>query len=187
MFAKKSFRYRCHECGDYHAGSPSFSFKYPTYYFGVPESERENRVQVSEDSCKIIPGTTNLYEASIYCIRVILEVAIKGAAEPFTWGVWVTQSKENFEKYIDTSDQDQSAEQSFGWLAVNMPFYNNTQMSEPLTHLECEVFWGTKGARPKISLWENEHQLSVDQHNGISWKRAIKIANQANSEFLRST
>ena len=184
MFGKKIFKYKCHECGEYHEGSPSFSFRYPTYLFDVPEIERVERVQVSDDLCKIISEGG---EDRIYCIRVILEIPIKGATDPFTWGVWVTQSEENFEKYVETFDTDQSTEQSFGWLPVNMPFYNNTQMGEQLTHLECDVFWGAKGKRPNAKLWKNTHQLSVDQLAGISWRQATKIANQTNSEFLRST
>ena len=186
LFGRKSFNYKCQECGEYHEGSPSFSFRYPTYFYDVPEIERSDRVQISDDLCKIIPNTGNTGEASIYCIRVIPEIPIKGAADPFTWGVWVTQSEENFEKYIETFETDQSAEQSFGWLPVDMPFYNKTQIGEPIAHLECEVFWGAKGKRPNVSLWENPHQLSVDQLAGISWRQATKIANQANSDFLRS-
>ena len=71
---------------------------------------------------------------------------IKGASEPFTWGVWITQSEENFEKNIETFETDQSDEQSFGWLPVNLPFYGNAQIDEQLTHHECEVYlyWGSK-------------------------------------------
>lgn len=187
LLRKKSFKYKCNECGKYHEGSPSFSLKYPPYFFDVPEAERSDRVQFSDDLCKIVPSKNDTSEDAIYCIRVILEIPIKGVSEPFTWGVWITQSEENFEKYIETFETDQSDEQSFGWLPVNLPFYNNAQIDEPLTHLECEVYWGSKGQRPKVSLWENTHQLAVDHLRGISWKQATKIANQANSEFLSST
>ncbi len=116
----------------------------------------------------------------IFCIRTILETPIIGVKDPFTWGVWVTQSKENFDKYVPTGGQDQSSFGSFGWLEVNMPFYNLSDAGAPLTHLECDVLWGTKGQRPKAVLWENTHPLAIDQREGISWKKAIKIANIAN-------
>ncbi|MBM1633897.1 DUF2199 domain-containing protein [Sulfitobacter mediterraneus] len=180
LLRKRSFKYKCNECGKHHEGSPSFSVKYPPYYFDVPETERSNRIQYCDDLCKIVPSDNDTSEDPIYCIRVILEIPIIGASEPFTWGVWITQSEENFEKYTETFETDQSDEQSFGWLPVNLPFYNNTQIGEPLTHLEGEVYWGSKGQRPKVILWKNAHQLAVDQRKGISWKQATKIANQAN-------
>ncbi|MEP3844543.1 MAG: DUF2199 domain-containing protein [Paracoccaceae bacterium] len=186
LFGKKSFKYKCNECGQYHEGSPSFSFKYPPYFFDVPENERDSRVQVSDDLCKIIPSGQDPEGSPIFCIRVILEIPVKGVTDPFTWGVWVTRSEENFERYKRTFETDQSNEGSFGWLPVNIPFYNDTPVNGPLTHLECNVVWGAKGLRPTIDLRENTHQLAVDQLKGINWKRAVTIANHANSEFLRS-
>lgn len=50
LLRKKSFKYKCNECGKYHEGSPSFSLKYPPpYFFDVPETERSDRVQFSDD------------------------------------------------------------------------------------------------------------------------------------------
>jgi hypothetical protein len=180
LFPKKGFKYKCSECGDVHHGSPSFSFKYPTYFFDVPEDRRSSRVQISEDLCKVFPDPDEADNAPIYCIRAILEVPIKGTTTPFTWGIWVSQSQENFEKYVKSFQSDQSTEVSFGWLPVDLPYYNTTPIGEPLVHLECEVQWGAKGQRPKVLLWENTHQIAVDQKNGISWKNALKIARQAN-------
>lgn len=185
LFGKKGFSYRCSECGELHTGAPSFSFKYPIYYLDVPEVERENQILLSDDLCQIEPGADDPDGEMIYCIRVILEIPIKGSHDPFTWGVWVTQSKESFERYAETFGEDQSAEVSFGWLAVNMPFYNNTERGEPLEHLECDVQWGIVGQRPEVHLWECDHQLSVDQRNGISWEKAAEIANLANGAFLK--
>jgi hypothetical protein len=182
LFGKKQFSYLCSECGEIHKGSPSFSFKFPTYFFDVPDAEREERVFVSDDICHIRPAKDDDGE-DVFCIRIVLEVPIKGVDDPFTWGVWVTQSKENFDKYVETFGQDQSTFGSFGWLAVNMPFYNRSDAGAHLVHLECDVQWGTKGQRPKAVLWESAHPLSVDQREGISWKKAIMIANLTNRTF----
>jgi hypothetical protein len=187
LFRKKEFKYLCEECGSYHRGSPSFSHQFPTYFYDVPEAERENRIKASDDLCTILPAENETDADAIYCIRVILEIPIEGTQQPFTWGVWVSQSKESFDRYVETFETDQSGEQSFGWLAVDMPFYSNTPKGEPLTHLESEVYWGGKGQRPKIILWENNHPLSKDQMNGISWDRASMIANLANKDTLNST
>jgi len=183
LFGRKQFRYKCAECGKWHSGSPSFSYQYPVYYFDVPEDERDRRVQVTDDLCQIEPASDDADGAVIYCIRVALDITIIGLDNPFTWGVWVTQSQESFARYVDTFDEDQSAEQSFGWLAVNMPFYNDAGPDEYLTSLECEVNWGPQGQRPTAHLWECDHPLAVDQRNGISWDKAVEIANLAIQEF----
>ena len=183
LFGKRQFRYRCRECGEIHRGSPSFSFKFPAYYFDVPEADRDDRVRISDDICHIKPAKVDEDVEDVFCIRIVLEIPIKGADDPFTRGVWVTQSKDNFENYVETFGQDQAALGSLGWLAVNMPFYNLSDPGAPLLHLECDVQWGTKGRRPKAILWESSHPLSVDQREGISWKKAITIANLANRKF----
>lgn len=183
LFGRKKFRYRCAECGKWHSGSPSFSYKYPVYYFDVPEDELDCRVQVTDDLCQIEPAPDDGDGVMIHCIRVILEIPIIGLNEPFTWGVWVTQSKESFDRYVETYDEDQSAEGSFGWLAVNMPFYDGTRADENLVNLECDVHWGPPGQRPTVRLWECDHPLAVDQRSGISWDKAAGIANLANQEF----
>lgn len=183
LFGKKQFQYKCFECGKVHEGSPSFSLKYPTYYYDVPEAERAGRVRIGDYFCQIKPASDDTNGSSIQCIRAVLDIPIKGVNEPFTWGVWVTQSKESFEKYTETFGDDQSSLGSFGWLAVDMPFYNISDSGAPIEHLECDVDWGDKGRRPKISLWRNAHQLAVDQRTGISWRKATKIVNPTNSEF----
>ena len=149
LFRKKRFKYKCDECQEYHVGSPSFSMKHPTSFFDVPETERNDRVQYDDDLCMITPRENDTTEDPIYYIRCILEIPIKGASEPFMWGVWITQSKENFERYIETFEANQSNEKSSGWLLVDLPFYNNARTGEPLTHLECEVHWGPKAKDQK--------------------------------------
>jgi hypothetical protein len=106
-------------------------------------------------------------------------VPIHGAAEPFCWGVWVTQSEESFQRYVEAWKKDQSGDGSFGWLAVTMPHYNRRAPGEPLEHLQCDVNWGKPGKRPKVVLKPCDHPLYVDQLEGISWGRAIEIAETA--------
>ena len=81
-------------------------------FFDVPEEEREARIQVNEDLCRIRLADDETQFS--YFIRVILEIPIKGATEPFMWGVWVSQSQDSFERYRETFDQNQPEEQSFG-------------------------------------------------------------------------
>lgn len=109
-----------------------------------------------------------------YYIRTTLAIPIIGTADSFLWGLWVTQSQESFERYRATFDSDQSDDGSFGWLAVTMAPYQDPD--EPLRWLECAVHWGPAGERPKLELWECDHPLAQDQHNGISIEKAAQMA-----------
>lgn len=159
-----------------HSGVPSFSIPEPIYVNDVPENERENRVKLNSDLCEILPSDGTDDDA-IHCIRTVLEIPIIGMDEPFTWGVWVTQSPDSFQRYVKTFLEDQSDQVSFGWLPVTMPYYHSLNPDGSLLHLECDVDWGAKGARPKLALWDSDHELSVDQQRGISIEKATKIAN----------
>lgn len=171
----KGFSFKCADCGEIHRGSPSFAYEKPVYYFEVPEAEREARITINSDLCEIRPAQGG-DENPICAIRGTLEIPIHGADEPFCWGVWAAQSKDNFDRYRETFDADQSAITTFGWLAVAMRVYGRTQAGEPIEHLRCDVDWGPAGKRPEIRLHECDHALFLDQRDGISWDRAIEIA-----------
>jgi len=172
----KTFEFQCSDCGDIHRGSPSFGYEKPTFYFEVPESDREARIKISSDFCSIMPAKDDLESDTQYFIRATLDVPIEGVNDPFLWGVWVSQSKENFDRYYETYDEDQSGDGSFGWLSINLPSYNLKPPGQPLDNLACDVEWLLSGDRPKIWLHECDHQLYIDQRDGISWERAIEIA-----------
>jgi hypothetical protein len=175
----KTFEFRCKDCGEMHRGSPSISYDMPVQYFQVPEPERSARVKISNDLCRILPAHDDPDDVTSYFIRATLEIPIHGAPEPFCWGVWVSQSKTSFERYVETYDQDQSGDGSFGWLAVAMRPYVRHSLEEPFESLECNVEWGAPGKRPQVLIKECDHPLYADQHDGISWDRAIEIARAA--------
>lgn len=172
----KTFEFECPDCGDIHRGSPSFAYAKPTYYFDVPELERERRIKISDDLCTISPALNDEDGETIHCIRATLDIPIHGASDPFCWGVWVTQSGDSFQRYVETFSGDQSDDGSFGWLAVTMPYYNSNLPGEPFESLACDIEWGPTGKRPKVILQDSTHQLVLDQREGINWDKAIQLA-----------
>ncbi len=170
----RKFEFRCDCCGKVHRGSPSFSLHRPEHVFEVPEDERDLRVEADDDLCIIRPTKGESDDQTSYWIRVTLDIPIIGADEPFCWGVWVSQSRDSFERYVETYNEDQTGNDSFGWLPVHMKYYRNADGEWP--SLKCDVNWGAPGKRPKIVLWECDNQLYRDQRDGISWDKAIAIA-----------
>jgi len=164
----RAFEFRCAECGDLHRGSPSFSYAQPGFVFTVPEEERAARVRQTSDTC--------IVDDEFFFIRGVLELPIHGADEPFTWGVWASQSEESFRRYVDTFDADQSGDGSFGWLDVTMPGYAVPPGEGERVSLACNVQWRGAGERPLIEPQECDHPLYVDFTQGIPWDRAIALA-----------
>lgn len=165
------FRYTCAECGEIHKGPPSFSIRHPPGY---------DAALAGEDGAKVIMDTSDWFVVGYegghvdYFIRATLEIPINPTDDVFTWGLWVTQSKESFERYHNTFGEDQSGEGSFGWLFGDFAPYS--PQGHEMAHLACDVEWQSNGRRPLLFLHNGDHPLIQDQQNGISTKRAIDIA-----------
>lgn len=157
----ETFKYECTTCGKTHEGAPSFSFPAPAYFEAAPK--KENHL-LDSDFCRLDED---------YFIRVILEIPIIDSKEPFLWGIWVSQSKENFKFYAEHLNDDLSGRETFGWFSNRLPYYADT------LSLEMLVKFQNNGDRPKLHPKESKHELSKDFHDGISMEKAIKIANIA--------
>jgi hypothetical protein len=173
---RKTFSYTCSCCGEKMSGSPSFGMSRPPFLLDVPAADYDARVQLNDDACWIKADEKDLEGEDIFAIRVILEVHIHGVEEPFSWGVWATQSKESFIRYLEGVGTDQTGEVSFGWLPVTMPGYKRTSDEEPFEYLACDVVWQDVGLRPKLFLHDSDHPLFIDHRDGVSWERAVEIA-----------
>jgi hypothetical protein len=158
----KVFRFTCKTCGKTHEGSPSLSFDSPSQYFGLSDKDKKTNARLDSDFCVI--------ENRDFFIRVILEIPIHDCEEPFTWGVWVSQSRPNFEAYEARFKKKDDRDPTFGWFSNNLPYYPETLNLKTMVHFQ------PKGLRPKLELEKNDHPLCLDFHNGISWEKAIEIA-----------
>jgi hypothetical protein len=154
------FSFKCSSCEEIHEGSPSFSFSSPYQYDCLSEAEKAE-AHLDSDFCYIDDDRF---------IRVCLEVPIIGVEEPFMWGVWVSLSQENFERYRDTYDAPVITDEYFSWFCNRLPFYPETLNLKALVHPRIE------GIRPSLDLEPTDHPLSIDFKNSISISRAQEIA-----------
>jgi len=153
--------YSCAVCGKPHEGLPDLGIDRPDPWWGVPEPERERRIRLTPDHCVI--------DERDYFIRGVLSLPIVGSDRSFGFGVWVSQKKENFEKYLERPE-DRGIGPFFGWLSTRIAFYSpDTFLLKTMAH-----FRGG-GLRPWIELEPTDHPLSLDQRNGISEERAWEI------------
>ena len=153
----KTFSFHCDSCGQTHVGSPSLGYSSPSYW---EASANANGSFLTEDVCQI--------EGRDFFIRGVLEIPIHDAPDPFSWGVWVTQSQANFERYLETI-RDSPERMTFGYLANRLPGYPDT------LNLHTDVHWKGDGQRPWIALQKADHPLYRDWAQGISWKRAMEL------------
>ena len=154
------FSFRCSSCGEIHEGAPSFAFTSPLAYDNLPPAEKEN-AHLDTDFCVV--GDHRF-------IRVCLEIPIIGIEAPFMWGVWVSLSEKNFERYVETYDDPVEEDEYFGWFCNRLPYYPDT------VNLRTVVRPRRNNVRPFLELQPTEHPLSIDFYNGLTIQRAQEIA-----------
>jgi hypothetical protein len=158
------FSFTCSCCGKVHEGSPSYGFRAPDPYL-QQSKEVQEAGSLDPDLCRYTDE-----DGEHFFVRACLEVPIHGASEPFLWGVWVSLSQKNFDRYVTTYDHPDTSQSYFGWLCNQLPYYEKTYS------LKTSVHPREGRNRPLVILEKTDHPLSVDLHEGISIARAQEIA-----------
>jgi hypothetical protein len=153
--------FRCVTCGQEHGDLPDLGAQYPDMWYGMSEEERATRLKLTSDTC--------IFDDESYLIRGVLEIPLTDEPEVFGFGVWVSQKKENFEKYLANFE---SAEIGpfFGWLCTSIRYYEGGTL-----HLKTMAHFQGGTLRPKIVVEPTDHPLAVDQREGISLAKAWEI------------
>jgi hypothetical protein len=153
--------YQCKTCGTTHDDLPDISDDKPYYWYTVPEAEREQRTFLTADTCVI--------DEEDFFIRGVINLPVHDYHRDFGFGVWVSQKKENFLKYIENSESNQIGP-FFGWLSTEISFYGESTLSlKTMAHFPG----GTR--RPTIEVEPTPHPLSLDQLEGITLEKAWEI------------
>lgn len=153
--------FRCTVCGEVHDELPDIGSDRPDHYWGVPETEREGRIELTSDTCVI--------DGEAFFIRGVIHIPIHDHPESFGFGVWVSQKRENFDAYVRQPDSDEIGP-FFGWLCTRIDYYPiDTSMLKTMAHFRGD------GLRPEIELEPTDHPLAVDQRDGITLRKALEI------------
>jgi hypothetical protein len=156
------FRFHCSQCGQWHEGLPSPGWLYPIEYFDVPPEEREQRTELTSDTCII--------DDKWFFIRACLEIPVQEGDEPLVYGVWVSVSEVSFELFERTYEQEGREREApfFAWLTFVPPPF-------PQALLKTRVHLRPLPTRPTIELEPTEHPLAVAQRDGLSPAAVQKI------------
>ncbi|WP_329176349.1 DUF2199 domain-containing protein [Streptomyces sp. NBC_01477] len=154
----------CSRCGDHHAELPlGYSIAAPDIW--EPRFETDRDSTLSSDQCVI--------RGQHFFIRGLIEIPVIGGEDVFSWGVWVSLSKDNFARALEVwNTEGREAEKPyFGWLSTELALY-----SESTTDLKTNAHTRPVGSRPFIELEPTDHPLAVEQRTGITYDRVREIA-----------
>jgi hypothetical protein len=158
-----TIRYQCATCGEMHEGIPDIGFDAPLYYHQIPEDERDSTAKLSDDFCSI--------NDEDFFVRTCLRIPIRGHEEDFMWGVWVSLSRENFDRYrkIFNDEPPEGEGPYFGWFSNRIEGYPETLNLKTRVHLQ------RGGARPLLELEPIDHPLAVHHREGIELEELLRL------------
>jgi hypothetical protein len=157
--------YQCSVCGEFHSELPlAFGAAAPHAYAELSDADAKVRADLSTDLCVI--------DEELFFIRGQLEIPIVGEDQLFTWGVWLSISRDSFARALEVWEQEGREHEPpyFGWLNTSLKIYPNT------LGLKARIHTRPKGLRPFVELEPTEHPLAIEQREGITWDRVYTIA-----------
>ncbi|MEU6851817.1 DUF2199 domain-containing protein [Actinacidiphila alni] len=130
-----------------------------------PGFETDPDSMLSSDQCVI--------KGQHFFIRGLIEIPVIGSEDVFSWGVWVSLSRDNFTRSLEVwNTAGREAEKPyFGWLSTELALY-----PESTTNLKTNAHTRPIGNRPFIELEPTDHPLAVEQRTGITLDRVREIA-----------
>lgn len=158
------FAFTCPCCGKEVVGLPDVAYDFPVYYAALSEAERKTTTRITSDLCSV--GDDRF-------IRAVCRIPVVDSDVEFGWGVWVSLSQENFQRYVDSyEDADQSKLGTmFGWLSNKLPGYPDT------LKLQTTVVPQDDNQRPLVYISDvhADHPLFIEQREGISQGKLARI------------
>lgn len=141
------------------------SFVAPAPEYWTEDLADSGEGSLSADQCVI--------NGEWFFVHGLIEIPVVDCDEPFSWGVWVSLSKQSYHRMAELWET-QGREQEppyFGWLSTDLPVYSPTTINLR-THLHTRPV----GERPFIEVEPTDHPLAVEQRTGITRARVAEIA-----------
>ena len=160
--------FQCTDCGQWHEEMPMDMFyALPSYVASIPENERDARV--------VRRGDFIIVDNEHHFLRVLLELPIKNSGETFSYGVWGSLSKKNFDRALAIYDDPKASEDEpeyFSWLNNSIEQWPQTINLKTMIKLKSD-------ARASMILEPTDHPLAAAQREGIELDRVREIVDKA--------
>ena len=177
MFGKKQTRalelltgtpWLCAACGTSHVGLFALACFAPDAWTGAEDYVPNHALRLdgdflSEDFCVL--------RGEHFFVRASFEIPIHGMGEKFSFGVWATLSRDNFDIYLDAFDDGIYSDMGpwFGWFSNDLKVFGST------INLKARVHPQLERQRPAVSLIDADHPMAIAQGDGISPERALEL------------
>lgn len=156
--------FTCPRCGAHHPEPPMHhTAEAPAVW--DPAFADADGCLLSSDRCVI--------HRQHHFVRGLIEIPVIGREEVFSWGVWVSLSRENYSRAVDLWDTPGREGEApyFGWLTTELPVYPSMTLD-----LKTNVHTRAVGQLPFVELEPTDHPLAVEQRTGITPDRVREIA-----------
>ncbi|EFL12791.1 DUF2199 domain-containing protein [Streptomyces sp. C] len=156
------FGFTCSCCGARHPVLPmNYTAEAPAVW--DPAFAHADDCQLSADQCVV--------RGQHYFVKGLIEIPVIGGDEVFSWGVWVSLSRDSFSRAADL------------WDTPGLSLRSRTSAGSPPTcrstrplNLKTYIHTRPVGERPFVELEPTDHPLAVEQRTGITLDRVREIA-----------
>ena len=141
-----------------------YSIAAPRAWSALPEQERAQRAQLTDDLCTI--------DNRDHYVRGCIELKVHDVAEPFIWQVWVAISDKSRRRIVALWSRPIPKKEP------PQPGILNTWLGafpEP-DGIRCRVHVRSGDLRPLVELELSDYPLSIEQRTGITLERVKEIA-----------
>jgi hypothetical protein len=159
--------YRCAVCGQFHDELPmDLATSKPASSVAVPETERADRVYLTDDICVI--------DDREFFIRGVLPLPVRDTEESFHWGLWARVEQRDFTNYLDRWGRDEEAATPpfSGWLDGGVKHYPGSDTLEVLLQPRGN------NQRPVFTVVPDDHPLGIDQRHGIDMAKVHSFVDE---------
>jgi hypothetical protein len=159
----------CSSCGQTHRGIFAIAYPAPFYWTGNPTPVEPRNVQ---DWNSFLTSDLCVVGGEHFFVRCTIELPLRGVQEEtFSYGVWASLSKSNFQIYYNSFRSDEQGRHGpwFGWLSNRIAHFPDT------LELKCHVRPQNGNRRPFLELEATEHQLSIAQREGLTADQLFAI------------
>lgn len=133
------------------------SFNMPDEIWKLSKLQRLLRAKIGSDLSRF---------GERFFLRGVAYIPVKDTDRSYGWGIWVEVSKDDFDDYFESFEEDNSSKPKFAGIVANeIPYYENT------TGLKVEVQLGNETQRPEIYFSDQSHLLTKEQTDGISLEK----------------
>ena len=159
---------QCPCCDQTFGGVFDFAFDHPdSWPHGNRQASGQETLVAGDDRL----GTDLCSFGEHRFVKGLLSLDILGSDESFSFGVWCSLARDNFDAYVSAfgTEAEADLEPVFGWMSNLLPYYDNRAF------LKSQIQFKGGNARPAVIIGDSSCTITQDQQCGISFDTLLDI------------